>query len=135
MRYILFLSIIFMNLTCENDTQEPVKIETLGKWGGAGVKMEVKNAETILEFDCGHAIISSKLTPSGNTIPEHKGTYVYERGGPILVDDVPDAHPAIFRGTIEADAIDLNITITDQKRADINLKLVRNSEGKLVKCR
>jgi hypothetical protein len=127
---IFFLSFI---IACQQETA-PKNSDTLGTWGGVGVKLNIAENNTDFEFDCATANLKSKLKATDNQILEQFGTYIYEHGGPILVDEKPDIHPARFSGKIINDSMFLSITILDQKRADIPLKLKQNSLGKVFKC-
>jgi hypothetical protein len=128
---ILFLIVL---LSCNQNISPKKDAETLGQWGGKGVQLEVSENNSFFDFDCASASIASKLKTSGYEVVEQYGTYTYEHGGPILIDEKPDIHPAAFRGTIEGDSMKLAITILDQKRPDIPLKLKRNVVGLVYKC-
>jgi hypothetical protein len=131
MKYLLLLSIFFMNLTCERNTQEPQQPETLGKWGSKGVKMNVKETVTEMEFDC--ATIPTKIKAVGTLVPSEEGTYTFE-GGPVLANSSSRTHPATFRGSINGDEMKISVTLKDMKMADIEFTVKKNTEGVLFKC-
>ncbi len=131
MKLTFFIPLLF--LSCHTAVS-PQNEDTLGHWGGKGVQLDVTENLSFFDFDCASASVSSQLKATGNQIVEQYGTYTYEHGGPILIDEKPDIHPAAFRGTIVKDSMEINITILDQKRPDIPLKLKRNAVGLVYKC-
>ncbi|MES2795615.1 MAG: hypothetical protein V4683_06610 [Bacteroidota bacterium] len=128
-----FVLVILVFIACQKSIS-PEPINTLGLWGGSGVQLEVTENNSFFDMDCASANINSKLKTTGNQVVEQFGTYTYEHGGPIAIDEKPDLHPAKFRGKIVNDSMFIFITILDQKRADISLNLKRNSSGLVFKC-
>ncbi len=130
----LWLVLSISLFSCQKKAVIPANIDTAGLWGGQGVQLNVTENSADFEFDCAFANIKSKLKTADNEVVEQFGTYTYEHGGPIKIDEKPDVHPARFAGTIEKDSMKLSITILDQKRPDISLKMKRNTKGLVYKC-
>ncbi len=133
MEKLIKIGCLFLLFSCEKEVN-PKKNETLGLWGGVGVQLNITENNTNFEFDCATANLNSKLKAVDNKIVELFGTYTYEHGGPIKVDEKVDVHLAKFRGEIIGDSMKIYITILDQKRADILLNMKRNEKGIIFKC-
>lgn len=106
-----------------------------GLWGGGHIRMDVKAAETKIEFDCGHATIASKILidPRGRFVA--KGTHFEERGGPVRQGEVAHGYPVEFRGTVKGQNMKLTVTRTDTNEVLGTFSLTRGREPELVKCR
>ncbi len=133
MKKFLFSFLLFFIISCISDLN-PKTIEVLGKWGGQGVQLEINENSSNFEFDCASASINSRLKTTDNQIDIQFGTFTYEHGGPIKVDEKPDIHPAQFKGEIIQDSMTVIITILDQKRADQIFKLKKGENGRIFKC-
>lgn len=133
MKKLAFLLFTLIFVGCKSNIS-PENADSLGIWGGVGVQLEVTENHSFFDMDCASAELNNKLKTTGNQVVEQFGTYTYEHGGPILIDEKPDVHPAKFRGEIVNDSMKIYITIMDQKRPDIPLKLKKNAFGKVVKC-
>ena len=105
-----------------------------GLWGGEHVRMEVTAAETKIEFDCGHATISSKILidPRGRFVA--KGTHFEERGGPTRQGEEAHRYPVEFRGTVKGKNLKLTVMRTDTSELLGTFSLTHGEEPKLVKC-
>ncbi len=133
MKKFLLSFLVFFIISCASDLN-PKTTDVLGKWGGQGVQLEINENSSIFEFDCALASINSKLKTTDNQIDIQFGTFTYERGGPIKIDEKPDIHPAQFKGEIIQDSMTVIITILDQKRADQVFKLKKGENGRIFKC-
>ena len=133
MKKLLFLLLTIIFFGCKSNIS-PENVDPLGSWGGVGVQLEVTENNSFFDMDCSSAELNNKLKTTGNQVVEQFGTYTYEHGGPILIDKKPDVHPAKFRGEIVNDSMKIFITILDQKRADIQLKMKKNALGRVIKC-
>jgi hypothetical protein len=133
MKKLAFLLFTLIFAGCKSNIS-PENVDSLGNWGGVGVQLEVTENNSFFDLDCASAELNSKLKTTGNQVVEQFGTYTYEQGGPIQIDEKPDVHPAKFRGEILSDSMKIYITILDQKRADIELKMKKNAFGIVHKC-
>jgi hypothetical protein len=133
MKKLTFYLFCLIFIGCKTNVASP-DAETLGKWGGAGVQLEVTENNSFFDMDCASASVNSKLKTTGNEVVVQFGTYTYESRGPLVIDKEPELHPAKFRGEILNDSMKIYITILDQKRADILLKMKKNAEALVFKC-
>jgi hypothetical protein len=129
-----FLCFVVLLMACAQ-SPSPQNAETIGKWGGRGVELITSENSSDFEFDCALANINSKIKTAGNDIVEQFGTYTYGYGTPIDLNKNPDVHPAKFFGIVEKDSMKITITILDQKRQDIKVKMKRDTPGMLFKCK
>jgi hypothetical protein len=63
-----------------------------------------------------------------------RGTFVREHGGPILVGEPPDSHPADYVGSLTADTMVLTVQLIDTKDVIGTFTLIRGAPGRVVKC-
>lgn len=105
----------------------------LGRWGGAGVTMDVRSDGAFLEFNCAHAMIDTPLFTRGEAF-DMSGLFVLETGGPVLVDDNVAARPARFTGSVTGNTLTLTITYTDDNTKIGTYTLAFGNEGRLMKC-
>jgi hypothetical protein len=107
--------------------------ELRGVWGGEHIRISIGNP-TDVELDCAHGNITDPLTvePSGRF--ETNGTFVFETGGPIRIDQVPALHPARYSGSVVGDRMSLTIHVADVEQRIGPFILTRGSEGRLFKC-
>ena len=61
------------------------------------------------------------------------GIHVFEHGGPIRDDEVPDAHPARYTGQIEGESMTLTLSVPDRGVSE-TFSLVRGAPGSIVRC-
>ena len=95
--------------------------------------LTVGDSNAHFEFDCAHGDIPGLLTaPRGDIAAS--GTVVREHGGPIRVDEVQDAHPAFYSGTISGTRMQLSIRLTDSGDVMGPFVLTRGASGRVVKC-
>jgi hypothetical protein len=142
MNKLFFLLVPFTFLSCILDLHDdkmanhlhPNRVETMGKWGGQGIVINVTDSTTTMEFDCAHALIHNKLI--SNTLHEtgQYGNFIFEKGGPIIIGQKEDIHPAEFRNVIIGDEIVLYITILDKNQPVIKHVAIRNGNEHLNKC-
>jgi hypothetical protein len=102
-----------------------------GQWGGDHVSLSVGEQSSHLELDCAHADIGGALQSVRFTA---QGTFVREHGGPVRSDEVADAHPAMFSGTVSGNSMTLTIRLTDTDESIGTFALTRGNSGRVVKC-
>jgi len=106
----------------------------IGTWGGDHVSLTVSAASTHVEFDCAHGDTPSPLTLDDRDAFKASGTFVREHGGPIIVGQLPDSHPAVYSGSVTANTMALTVELTDTGEAVGLFTLVRGTPGRVVKC-
>jgi hypothetical protein len=87
-----------------------------------------------LEFDCAHGDTPSALTLDDRDAFMASGTFVREHGGPRVVGQVPDSHPAVYSGSVTATTMALTVELTDTGEALGMFTLLRDTPGRVVKC-
>ena len=117
---------------CSGSPAAPSSVEA-GTWGGDHVTLTVGDKNSHFEFDCAHGDIPGALSVSHGEIAA-TGTFVREHGGPIRVDELTDAHPAIYSGTLASTTMKLSIKLADSGETIGSFALVRGMTGRVVKC-
>lgn len=124
---------VFGGWACTGSPSNPSPV-SLGMWGGDHVTMTVAATATHLEFDCAHGDIPGALATDSRNEFSVVGTFVREHGGPIRLDVPPDAHPAIYAGSVQSDRMALTIRLTDTGDLIGSFTLIRGIGGRIVKC-
>ena len=118
---------------------EPAKKESAqlpaGTWGGAHVRLDVREGGAGIEYDCAHGTIAAPLQPDGAGRFEAVGTHVREGPGPIRLNVPRVSRPARYEGEVKGDEMTLTVTLTDRAEEVGTFTLRRGSEGRLRKCR
>ena len=116
--------------------QTPDRVDA-GTWGGNHLRLEVRENDAAVEFDCGHGAIAGALTLNKDRRFDVSGTWVREGHGPIRVGRSPAPRPARYEGEIKGKTLTLKVRLTDtDPPQDIGtFTLTRGSEGRLWKCR
>ena len=117
---------------CGHSPTGPSVIDS-GLWGGDHVTLMVGDSKAHFEFDCAHGDIPGALTAVHGEIAA-SGTFVREHGGPIRVDEVQDAQPALYSGSISGARMQLSIRLTDSGDVMGPFVLTRGASGRVVKC-
>jgi hypothetical protein len=86
------------------------------------------------EFDCAHGDTAMPLAVDVRNVFNVGGTFVREHGGPIQVGAAPDAHPAIYSGSVIANTMVLTVMLTDTPELIGTFTLVRDTPGRVLKC-
>jgi hypothetical protein len=103
-----------------------------GTWGGEHIGLRVENGRAIVELDCAHGTIEEPIAPAGDGAFAARGTFTFERGGPITSTDVEDPRPARYLGRITGNTMLLTIEVDGQKLESFTLH--RNQSPHLLKC-
>jgi hypothetical protein len=104
-------------------------------WGGMHVSMEMSAGGATLEFDCARGTIAEPIKANAKGEFSARGTYTPERGGPVQKNNPPHDLPAIYKGTIQGDTMQLEIVLADKEQAPEPLTLTRGKTGRVMKCR
>ena len=117
---------------CASAPSSPSSVAA-GVWGGDHVTTTIAGTGTHFEFDCAHGD-GAPLVPDARGQFNLTGVFVREHGGPIRQDEMPDSHPAVYTGTMTADAMTLTVRLTDPAETFGVFKLTYGSPGRVVKC-
>ena len=95
--------------------------------------MEVTDNGATIEYDCGRGRITEKVSPNREGKFEVKGVHIREHGGPEREGDDQE-HPAVYRGSIKADTMNLTVELTQDKKSLGTFTLTQGSTGRVRKC-
>ena len=110
------------------------QIDLTGKWGGEHIGMVVSDSSATLEYDCAHGTIDEPIIPDAEGKFEVSGVHVFEHGGPIRIDEIPDEHLAVYRGHIAGKEMTLILVITDTDTVIDTFSLTRGVDPLIYKC-
>jgi hypothetical protein len=132
-RSVLALCVASSWLACNGNPASP-STPLVGVWGGDHVSLSVTDAGSHAEFDCAHGDTPTSLAVDVRHAFRVGGTFVREHGGPILLGEVPDSHPAVYFGTVTANTMVLTVELTDTGIVIGTFTLARDTPGRVVKC-
>lgn len=124
---------LLVSSACAPDMTEPSRA-ALGRWGGEHVSLVVGASGGTVEFDCAHGTLSEPLVTNRAGRFAVSGVFVREHGGPIRVDEVPDARPARYSGIVDGQKMVLIVAIVDENQTLGPFTLGLNAPPRLVKC-
>jgi hypothetical protein len=110
------------------------QIDLSGKWGGEHIGIMVSDSSATLEYDCAHGTIDEPIIPDNDGNFEVIGVHVFEHGGPVRSNEVPDEHPALYKGNITGEKMTLILVLTDRKTEIDTFSLTRGVEPVIHKC-
>ncbi|MBE0593909.1 MAG: hypothetical protein IH616_16070 [Gemmatimonadales bacterium] len=122
---------ILMGTACAESPAAPL---LSGEWGGDHIGLVVSATGANLEYDCAYGTIDSPidLHRSGSFVAS--GTHTFEHGGPIREGELPDIHPAEYRGWVIGSTMTLTVTLTDTTRTVGTFTLRRGGNPLVFKC-
>lgn len=98
------------------------------------MQLLVSLAGGTVEFDCAHGRLDEPMAIDQSGRFAVAGVFVREHGGPIRVDEMEDARPARYSGSVDGQKMSLTVTILDESPALGPFTLVLNGRPRLVKC-
>jgi hypothetical protein len=105
-----------------------------GQWGGQHIEMTVADNQTTIEFDCGRAAVSGRMTVDRSGGFDVAGQYFPEAPGPTRRDE-PPPRPLRLSGTVRADSMQVQVVLTDTKDVIGEFSLGFGAAARLIKCR
>ncbi len=106
-----------------------------GVWGGAHIRLVVKETSAALEFDCAFGEIGEPLHPDTDGNFEARGVYMFERGGPGREVEPPlRRYPALYRGWTNGKEMRLTVVLLDRGREVGTFSLGLGRRPVLDKC-
>jgi len=108
--------------------------DLVGLWGGEHIGMVVSDSSATIEYDCAHGTIDESIITDDNGKFEVKGVHVFEHGGAIRIDEVPDEHPALYKGHIEGNVMTLVVMLTDTEAEVGTFTLTLGANPNVYKC-
>lgn len=122
-------------LTTSAASQGPDSDALSERWGGLHVSMQMTTGGATLRFDCAQGEIQQPIKPNASGEFSVSGTYTPERGGPVQKDNPSPDLPAVYKGTIHDDTMQLEIVLHDKQQAPEPFILTRAKTGRVVRCR
>jgi hypothetical protein len=102
-----------------------------GDWGGAHIRIEVRDSVARVELDCAHGRINAPiLLDDGSFLAV--GTFTREKGGPIVIGEEEPALPARYSGRVAVDRMAITITVLGEAIGTFELR--RNQIGRVFRC-
>ena len=126
--------LLMLLISCGGCAGRNTLTDLTGTWGGAHIGIMVGEKSATLDYDCAHGTISEPLSPDENGKFEVVGVHIREHGGPILLGDIPDEHPASYKGFIKGNEMTLTVTLTDSGEEVGTFSLTRGSPPQVQKC-
>ena len=116
---------------CATDLAGPI---APSEWGGDHVGLTVSATGGVLEYDCASGTIDQPIVAAttGNFVAQ--GTHTIGHGGPIMVGEIPDRHPARYEGWTDGEKMTLSVTITDTGQKLGDFALVRGQSPHVFRC-
>lgn len=107
-----------------------------GEWGGQhiGLTILAQGGGATLEYDCASGTIDEPLNVDSRGDFLAMGTHTRGHGGPALIDEVPDRHPAQYAGSTDGKTMTLTVTLSDSGERVGTFKLVRGASPAVLKC-
>jgi len=107
----------------------------VGTWGGPHIHLEVAKDSATIEYDCAHGTINGPLMLDRRGRFSYSGTYSLEHGGPIRMDEKPNARPVRYAGVVSGKTMKLTVTFVDANEEPEVFTLVLGGPGRVFKCR
>ena len=126
---LLFFGISFGGCAGSNS-----QVDLLGVWGGEHIGIAVSDSSATLNYDCAHGTIDEPFSLDDKGNFEVVGVHVFEHGGAIRIDEVPDEHPALYQGQIEGKVMTLKVTLTDTGAEIGTFTLTLGAVPNVYKC-
>ncbi|MGI8786573.1 MAG: hypothetical protein ACR2HG_02265 [Pyrinomonadaceae bacterium] len=112
------------------------KLTTLqtGSWGGNGIGLTIEADGAKITFDCADGEIKQKLEIDENGNFSLSGFYTQQRGGPIVLNDLPKPQPALYEGAVSGSKMTLKVVLTETKNTIGEYKLERDKYANIHRC-
>jgi hypothetical protein len=105
-----------------------------GAWGGDHIALSVTADGATLEYDCATGLIDEVVSPDAEGRFHALGSHDIGHGGPVKQGELPDRHPASYRGHIAGDTMTLTVTLTDRGMEVGTFELTRGAVPRIVRC-
>jgi hypothetical protein len=105
-----------------------------GKWGGAEIRVTVKQSVTDIEFSCADGSIPRRLTMDKDGAFRIAGTYTGRSHGPIRLNSPPKAESVNYVGKIKGNRMSLTLDFANGDDRDLSFSLEKGADGRLVRC-
>lgn len=116
---------------CSKDLAGPI---APSEWGGQHVGLTVSATGGTLEYDCASGTIDQRIIAATNGNFIAQGTHTKGHGGPIMVGEIPDRHPARYDGWTDGKTMKLAVTLTDTGDKLGDFTLVWGQSPQVFRC-
>lgn len=104
----------------------------IGSWGGAHVGLLLTPDSGTISYDCAHGSLDGPVRIDRNGRFDVSGLHVREHGGPVRLDEVPDALRARYLGQINGARMDLRVVVAKDTLGPFTLR--QGAAPQLVRC-
>lgn len=104
-----------------------------GNWGGEGIRLEIGDDSSALQFACAEGVISEKLFKDANGNFSATGSFTRRTPGPQREGGMA-AQNASFVGRITGRSMTMKIVLTDSKTSVGEFTLELDKRVRLQKC-
>jgi hypothetical protein len=119
-------------LTCPSDI--PSRVPN-GDWGGQHIGLVVSDSGGVIDYDCATGTITQPLLLDASGNFDWRGIHIPGHGGPVRIDEPPNAHPARYTGQATADRMTITVVMLDAPAAaPQTYTLTRGGTPKVFKC-
>lgn len=124
-------SVLLAGATCSKQPAGPIPPS---EWGGQHIGMVVLTGGATIEYDCASGTIDEPIAVGSQGSFTVKGTHTRGHGGPLMIGEVPDRHPARYTGSTDGKSMTLNVTLTDSNQTLGTFTLTRGAAPAVLKC-
>jgi hypothetical protein len=103
-------------------------------WGGNNIRMHLSAQGATFEFDCAEGKILEPVKPASNGEFSARGTYTPAHFGPVRKDNPPRELPAVYKGKISGDTMQLEILVPNSDVKPPTFNLTKGKDGRVVRC-
>jgi len=142
MRSMAVLSVLLLMLTSVWARSEPRALQQSDGtndaselWGGNDIRMHINAQGVTFEFDCADGKILEPIKLASNGEFSARGTYTPGQFGPVRKDNPPRELPAVYKGKISGDTMQLEIVVPDSDVKPPTFTLTKGKNGRVVRCR
>lgn len=105
-----------------------------GSWGGQHIGMVVTDTGATIQYDCALGTIAGPLVLDPSGAFRWEGVHYPGHGGPVRIDEPPNAHAAIYTGHATSDRLTLTLQVPDLGMAPQTFTLVRGGSAMVMRC-
>jgi len=125
------IALVLATSACPQDYPERLPS---GNWGGQHIGLVATDTGATIEYDCARGEISGPLRLGAAGEFTWEGTHYPGHGGPVRVDEPPNAHPARYVGRASAEAMEMTLTLVDGTQAPQTFTLTRGANAGVFRC-
>lgn len=105
-----------------------------GVWGGQHINAEVTDSGVLIEFDCAHGSIPTRVMLDAQGRFNVRGRFAAERGGPVRNDEGRNDRAVQYAGTVKEKEMTLTISDSNTKEEIGTFTLRHGTQGRIRKC-